>query len=841
MSTTNNQLPEVLQPPDDICIPLEIPNDQDYLWLVAKALKLLTQKRFWFDQFPADVETVRKEFEARVYLPFVDKIIERQFCGELTESGCMEYPPHANFITYEPSPYPFTGGIPAGYLQPPFFVFDEILPSLIPDFIEDWLIDASGWTGYLPTDIITAAWCFPFVANWFNEFASGLPRFQVNVTGAGEVELHLLSVPIGSRAIVAVDVEPNIGDIIGGILSGDIVVVETELDLSSYPPEQYNTVIHEVILPTLGDHTIHVVFVPSLNADILPLQFGGGLRKIVLCGGVTPTAGLDTLPCEVEMNDTIRVVRTTNQSIAANVLVPINWGTQVLGSESWHIGDLNLMSGDLTKIEWQGDENAHFHVQATVHLTLGAATNWAVRLVDQDGTILAQVLNLGSTQAQLNIDTDVYLEPNDWLQVQVLIAAGGTVTTVTFNPSFAVHRIDKLGATGPAGTTGNTGSSGTIPPAFQTTLINAMNSDTQDFLDDLVSQYTSAPQDIDANIPVGDPDATEEVALCQALMAWMNLYCETKAAQIRSRNQIQQAWDALNSAIFDAFQGVENVFGWSITDTIFACFVDSSTALLALDDQDARETAVCCLYDSLKDINLTTGSFDGAISGCIASLSSGDAHDILCMIEQDNNLEHDLMFFYLYGRALTGGVSSPCPCGSGFSYLEYDFTVNDNGFSAQNGDTFYVSGQYWDAADSNPDPDNWSKNCHIGIALPATARVCGIGINFDANRSCGITTNGVFLFNAAAEVAAGGSSPGFVGTNLFRTWSFGNNEIGVIGDEIRIRLLEKTCSAGNEAIAHIIKVRVWFALNSVYHATPSTIAPQFLPSNGTSDSVWWQS
>jgi hypothetical protein len=841
MTTTDNPPPQDITPEGEICIPLSIPADQEWIWYVAKCLKFPTSIRFWQDLDTTDIETLRNEWEARVYTPFVNQIILNQPCATVDENTCLEYPPNASFIRYEPLPYPFQGDIPAGYLQPPFFEFDEILPSLIPDFIEEWLIDASGWAGYEPTDIITAAWAFPFFANWFNGFSNGLPRFSVQVEGAGEVELHMLSVPIGGRAVIAVDIEPNIGDILNGVLSGDIIIIDTELDLSSYPPEAYNVNTVEIELPTMGSHTIYVVFMPALNADIIPIQFGGGLRKVVLCG-VTPPAELETLPCEVEMNDTIKVFNNATQPFVSGAWTSIKWAASGDNAYTWDIGDLDVIgSPSLDRVQWNGGEEARFHVSVHAEMLTTNVTQLGLRLMDNNGNNLGEVVQFNETRARLAIDTDIVLQPGETIRAEVRgLTSAGNIVDTNYHTSISVHRIDQLGGQGLQGGTGDTGTAAILPPAFSTTLINAMDADTQAFLDMLESLYTDSPQDIDPNIPTGNPDATEEIALCQSIAAWLNLYIETKSAQIRSRNQLQQAWDALNSAIYDAFEGIDNVFGWSITDSVFSCLVDASSALVAFEDTQAREDIVCCLFDELKDISLTTGSFDAAISACISSLT-GTAQDILCLAENDNDLNHTLMFFYLYGRALTDGVATPCPCGTGFSYLEYDFSVDNGGFSANNGDTFYESGLYWDASDSNPDPDNWVKDAHILRALPAEARVCGIGIHFDTNRSCGITTNSVKLFNDSSEVAGGGSSPGFNGNGLFRTWSFGNNENGVIGDEIRIRLLEKTCSEGNEAIARIRKVRVWFALNSAYHATSSTIAPQFLPTNGSSDSIWWQS
>lgn len=757
------------------------------------------------------------------------------------ETGqCVEYPPSASFIQFAPSPYPFTGDIPSGYLQPPFFVFSEILPSLIPDFIEDWLIDASGWSGYEPTDVLTAAWAFPFLANWFNDLANGLPRFTVNVTGVGTVELHLLSVPIGGRAVVSIDVEANPIDILNGIISGNIFIVETERDLSSAPPETYPVNIVEVELPDDGEHFIHVTFLPSIDPDFVPIQFGGGLRKVVLCG-VEPIGEVIQQPCEVEMNDTARYIRTGALGLAANTWTFIAWLNASDDVTSWEAGNIGLVVDNMERVQWQGEGTARFHVSAGMRLGTNSAATHGLRIVHSSGIVLETVFENTATVSQLNIDTDVTLEPDEYVYVQAFTGVNGSLNFTDNNPHIAIHNITNLGAQGLTGQSGITGDSGAIPPSFEYVFINNMRTATDAWLDDIATPFDGSPQSIDPDIPAGNPTTEQELFLCKAIATWVNLYCENKLAQVRGASDIHQAFDALLDAIQDALGVLDNVLGWSIGSDIFGCFVDLSSARVALEDVNARNDVTCCLYDELKDVALATGSFAGAIAACLASLTD-EPHDILCMMDSDLSEGHEVLFYYLYGRSLEGNVATLCPCVSEWSYIEYDFTVSNHGFTATNGT--YVNGVGWEGVEIDPDPDGISRQdlTITKVFTGALPKTHAMGYNIDAHTDCGLSSQSIALKDGVVDVW--GASIGNLsnGDDQFRTFTNGTSvpPNPLEGDTIVFRFAGSACGGVPTALMRVKKVRLWLAQDSDLTGTPSAITPQGLGANGSTSDIYWQ-
>lgn len=101
----------------------------------------------------------------------------------------------------------------------------------------------------------------------------GFPRFRLTFTGEGVVELHLVSVVQGGLAIITLDDNP---------LSA--LVVDTNRDLTSIPPETSDQLTCEVVVSGTGAHHIDCTFVPQFNDEAIPIRFGGGLEKVVLCG-----------------------------------------------------------------------------------------------------------------------------------------------------------------------------------------------------------------------------------------------------------------------------------------------------------------------------------------------------------------------------------------------------------------------------------------------------------------------------------------------------------------------------------------------------------------------------
>lgn len=214
------------------------------------------------------------------------------------ENGnCVNYPPYSPFIDYLPA-NPFNGEpIPSGYVNHPFTVYDGG-SSLPPE--------------YLAGDIYTDITRLPIFGNWFNLFGGGLPSIKLTVVGSGQIEIDFISLPNGGRVLVGINKAPNIIDIGSGIFDvSSETLISTDRDITSFPPDDSPTVLHEIdIDEPVGTTTeIYLTFIPVVDIDVAPIKFGGGLRAIQLCGFETGA-----------MNMGIEEVRIMNGQLQERVL-----------------------------------------------------------------------------------------------------------------------------------------------------------------------------------------------------------------------------------------------------------------------------------------------------------------------------------------------------------------------------------------------------------------------------------------------------------------------------------------------------------------------------------------
>lgn len=89
-------------------------------------------------------------------------------------------------------------------------------------------------------------------------------------------------------ALVSVDNPVDLGDIIAGIIGEGIESIDLNQDIISLPPETATEIIIEVEIATEGEHTLYIYFLPTVDDSLIPLNFGGGLREISLCGNIRP-------------------------------------------------------------------------------------------------------------------------------------------------------------------------------------------------------------------------------------------------------------------------------------------------------------------------------------------------------------------------------------------------------------------------------------------------------------------------------------------------------------------------------------------------------------------------
>jgi len=249
------------------------------------------------------------------------------------QGDCTEYPPSAAFIKYFPD-NPFVSGDTADgwYFEAwhRWFQFD----TFFPDFVDDWLNGSlNGLTQYQDTDVMfnISSLLAPNIIAFLNG-GGVLPKIEIRFSGTGHINLTLLSFPLGGKAIVELDQEPNVLDILtGGVIDPAAFMVELNRDVLSFPPDEYPIIQLPIDITTGGDHVLYINFIPTLDDAAVPLLFGGGLRSVEMCGFLeAPAMGIEQLiwdGCQLStLTGGIETVVVTAEQIQACLDLPSGGG-----------------------------------------------------------------------------------------------------------------------------------------------------------------------------------------------------------------------------------------------------------------------------------------------------------------------------------------------------------------------------------------------------------------------------------------------------------------------------------------------------------------------------------
>jgi hypothetical protein len=202
------------------------------------------------------------------------------------DGDCIEYGPSAPFIKFYPdNPY-VAGDNKDGWWNEAWYQWSDFF-SLFPDFAADWLAGAvGGLLEYQDTDVLCniASLAYPTWGAFFD--AGGVfPKIEIKFSGTGQINVSLLSFPLGGKAIIELDEEPNVLDILsGGILDPNAFMIELNRDILSFPPSEYPLIVIPIQVTTPGEHTLYINFIPLVNDETTFLGFGGGLRSVEMCG-----------------------------------------------------------------------------------------------------------------------------------------------------------------------------------------------------------------------------------------------------------------------------------------------------------------------------------------------------------------------------------------------------------------------------------------------------------------------------------------------------------------------------------------------------------------------------
>lgn len=231
----------------------------------------------WTD---AELQFMDEQTEA-LQAALLSAIHQATDCGALTESCetnlCTYYflKDRPSFVTWAPmSPWrPTSAGIPLPYLSNVWEIQTQNVPAL----------------GLLEGDIFVSPGALPLGFDVALYILNGFPRFNFYVEGAEEVEIEFLSVPQGGAALVSVDSFPleivdlqslSLLDVNSWLDAMEDVIGQIQFGQTNIA----NEVLLEIPLPSIGRHRIDVTFIPRLSVDLTEIGFGGGIRRIGICG-----------------------------------------------------------------------------------------------------------------------------------------------------------------------------------------------------------------------------------------------------------------------------------------------------------------------------------------------------------------------------------------------------------------------------------------------------------------------------------------------------------------------------------------------------------------------------
>lgn len=243
------------------------------------------------------------------------KLMRDEDCpADPCEDGCIDYLPNSSFIRYEPNdPFRTPLLVPPGYTYIPWYTNPLIpLPGVIPT---DAMVNQLAVLGY----------AIPL---------SGFPRFSFEFDGRGEVEIELVNVPAGGFCLVVLDetltnvkivnTSSNLFDIVS--LAGILAALGIDTEDANF----VDTDIVEIEVPIIGHHRIDVTFLPNFGGETL-LGFGGGLRRVTLCG---PTQVIEEMYLQ-------------RQSPEDNCLIEQSTDGGITWQEAWRMD--NCCCGDSTE------------------------------------------------------------------------------------------------------------------------------------------------------------------------------------------------------------------------------------------------------------------------------------------------------------------------------------------------------------------------------------------------------------------------------------------------------------------------------------------------------------
>jgi len=223
-------------------------------------------------------------------------------CPTPIETCCEQFVPEQDWIAFFPNdPFTTPDYVPEGYLLPPFYTNPVLLP----------------FDSRRSTDAILNFASFPLFQNIAQLIETGLPRFRINFEGSGQVEVEILKVVNGGYALIQLDDNPANDQVIdcNQFTITDLADLEEFIDIV-IEGKLVQTEIVEFNIESGGAHHIDCYFLPNIGLDIL-LGWGGGLRSVEFCNGVTAGENFTMQMRTIEVDETCREIQWRPNSTAA--------------------------------------------------------------------------------------------------------------------------------------------------------------------------------------------------------------------------------------------------------------------------------------------------------------------------------------------------------------------------------------------------------------------------------------------------------------------------------------------------------------------------------------------
>lgn len=245
-------IPPASWPAEKRAICLEIPDTVQWVALVTGIIQQLSFGYYW-DKNYSNWEDA-KQAGQEILLSWMKQIRCDAGAVPIEEPQCVDYPNDAPLLDWQPmNPFLNPGNIPPGYVAAPWGVVGD--PPVFP---------------YQAGDVISGLFGLPVLTPALGQ---GLARVRVKFTGKGTVEIHFIKVALGGIALYTWDDNPLTAKF-----------VDTSMDFLALPPETGDEDIQEIEFTTDGPHHIDITMLPRFGAEVGFAGYGGGIRKIVLCG-----------------------------------------------------------------------------------------------------------------------------------------------------------------------------------------------------------------------------------------------------------------------------------------------------------------------------------------------------------------------------------------------------------------------------------------------------------------------------------------------------------------------------------------------------------------------------